>query len=160
MMICSTTFKKKQNPYYNWEDKSKSVVQSCSSATPKSKIFFSELGFQFPTHDFFQMSHLKMTINARKSWKLMTAHSHAKTVANIIPKNLVIYIVLCISSDSGHLERGILNVFSNSFHPFQNNNTSSQWTMSCRSSSYTARFLECSKNQKYQKIKFITLTYY
>ena len=28
--------------------------------------------------------------------------------------------------------------------------TSSQWTMSCRSSSYTARFLECSKNQKYQ----------
>ena len=37
---------------------------------------------------------------------------------------------------------------------------SSQWTMSCRSSSYTARFLECSKNQKYQKIKFITLTYY
>ena len=27
---------------------------------------------------------------------------------------------------------------------------SSQWTMSCRSSSYTARFLECSKNQKYQ----------
>ena len=76
------------------------------------------------------MSHLKMTINARKSWKLMTAHSHAKTVANIIPKNLVIYIVgnhfhvLCISSDSGHLERGILNVFSNSFHSFQNKNTS------------------------------------
>ena len=37
---------------------------------------------------------------------------------------------------------------------------SSQWRIGCRLSSHPARFLECSKNQKYQKIKFITLTYY